>query len=128
MLSLLFYSAGDIVLSGTLNFPLDSVYLKDYWISWGDGNKIFYLIFGGHQSFRTSGDVCPGFQSQGGSPDNGILRFTSGATPADLLAASTEVDRMLTVKRLVKTGIGITLSITSRDRIFNNNKELFPVS
>ena len=31
--------------------------------------------------FWTSGDVCPGFQSQAG-----FLRFTSGATPADLLA------------------------------------------
>ena len=46
--------------------------------------------------FWTSGDVCPRYQSQGGSPClcallptyNGILRFTSGATPADLLAAS----------------------------------------
>ena len=42
--------------------------------------------------FWTSGNVCPGFQSQGGSPGlcallpacNGILRFTSGAIPADL--------------------------------------------
>ena len=40
--------------------------------------------------FWTSGDVCPGFQSQGGFPHlrasspahNGFLRFTSGATPA----------------------------------------------
>ena len=39
--------------------------------------------------FWTSGDVCPGFQNQGGSPllrasssaCNGILRFTFGATP-----------------------------------------------
>ena len=46
--------------------------------------------------FRISGGVCPGFQSQRGSPrlcalspaHIGILRFTSGATPADLLAAS----------------------------------------
>ena len=44
----------------------------------------------------TSGDVCPWFQIQGGSHclctlspvHNGIVRFTSGATPADLLAAS----------------------------------------
>ena len=47
--------------------------------------------------FGTSGDVCPGFQSQGGSPCllacllalspvcKRILRFTSGATPADLV-------------------------------------------
>ena len=40
--------------------------------------------------FWTSGDVCPGFQSQGGFPclhaslpvHNGFLRFTSGVTPA----------------------------------------------
>ena len=43
-----------------------------------------------------SGDVCPGFQSQGGFPRlrasssacNRFFRFTSGATPADLLAPS----------------------------------------
>ena len=44
---LLFYSAGDIVLTGTLNFPLDSVYLNDYWISWGDGKKILLTILEG---------------------------------------------------------------------------------
>ena len=41
----------------------------------------------------TSGDVCPGFQSQGGFPclhaslavNNGFLRFTSGVTPADCI-------------------------------------------
>ena len=46
--------------------------------------------------FWTSGDICPGFQSQGRSPHlcalssvyNGFLRFTSGVTPADLSAAS----------------------------------------
>ena len=40
--------------------------------------------------FWTSGDICPGFQSQGGFPClcasspvyNRFLRFTSGATPA----------------------------------------------
>ena len=36
--------------------------------------------------FWTSGDVCPGFQSQGGSlayfPTCVILRFTAGVTPA----------------------------------------------
>ena len=40
--------------------------------------------------FWTSGEVCPGFQSQDGFPHlcasspvhNGFLRFTSGATPA----------------------------------------------
>ena len=44
---LLFYSAGDIVLTGMLNFPLDSVYLKDYWISWGDGKKTLLKILEG---------------------------------------------------------------------------------
>ena len=43
--------------------------------------------------FWTSGDVCRGFQSQGGvtctlSCLRAILRFISGATPADLLVAS----------------------------------------
>ena len=48
--------------------------------------------------FWTSDDVGPEFQSQRGYPHlhallpvcNGILRFTSGVTPADLLAASHE--------------------------------------
>ena len=46
--------------------------------------------------FWTSGDVSPGFQSQEWIPHlcalspacNEFLRFTSGATPADLLAAT----------------------------------------
>ena len=42
--------------------------------------------------FWTSGDVCPGFQSQGGSPACFltwvILRFTSGATPTDCIGIS----------------------------------------
>ena len=46
--------------------------------------------------FCTSGDICPGFQSQAGFPClyallpvcNRFLRFTSGATPYDLLVAS----------------------------------------
>ena len=46
--------------------------------------------------FWTSGDVCLQFQSQGGTPHlhasslacNGILRFTSGVTSADLLEAN----------------------------------------
>ena len=41
--------------------------------------------------FGTSGDVCPGYQSQSArflASCNGFLRFTSGATPADLLTAS----------------------------------------
>ena len=48
----------------------------------------------------TSGDFCHGFQSQGASPClhalfpacNGFLRFTSGATLADLLAANMAVE------------------------------------
>ena len=46
--------------------------------------------------FGTSGDICPAFQSHGGSLNlhalspacNGFFRFTSGVTPADLLMAS----------------------------------------
>ena len=43
--------------------------------------------------FWTSGDVCPGFQSQGGSLfvcflTCVILRFISGSTPANLLVTS----------------------------------------
>ena len=64
-----------------------------------------FKILGGHQSFlvgpliplfKTSGDICGGFQSQGGFPRlhvlmpacNGFHRFTSGATPVDLFMAS----------------------------------------
>ena len=46
--------------------------------------------------FWTSGDICPRFQNRGGFPHlypqlpthNIFLRFTSGATPAELLASS----------------------------------------
>ena len=42
--------------------------------------------------FWTSGDICPGFQSQGGSLACCltwvILRFTSGVTPADCIEVS----------------------------------------
>ena len=46
--------------------------------------------------FWTSGDVCPGFQCQGGFPclhaslpvHNRFLRFIFVVTPAELLAAS----------------------------------------
>ena len=49
--------------------------------------------------FWTSGDICSGFQNQSGSSTlraslllcNRFPRFTSGATPADLLAASMAV-------------------------------------
>ena len=60
-------------------------------------------------TFWTSGDAGPGFQSQGRFPRlhasspacNGFLRFTSGATPADLLAAEPffiNVQRTCTLK------------------------------
>ena len=50
--------------------------------------------------FWISGDVCPGFQSQGGFPClcalspvcNEFHRFVSGATPADLLVAGVEAE------------------------------------
>ena len=46
--------------------------------------------------FWISGEICPGFYTQGGSPCllalslacNRIIRFTYGATPADLLTAN----------------------------------------
>ena len=60
--------------------------------------KIFSEQFCGTTDtlFWTSHDVCSRFQSQSGSPHlrassaahNGLLRFTSGVTPADLLAAN----------------------------------------
>ena len=51
--------------------------------------------------FGTSGDICPGFQSQDGlacmlSCLHATLRFTSGATPADLLTASMAAEPLLT--------------------------------
>ena len=62
--------------------------------------------------FWMFGDICPGFQSLGGSPyfnassaaHRGILRFTSGATPADLLVASM-VDELFSSTYL-QTSIG----------------------
>ena len=53
--------------------------------------------------FWTSGDVCPGFQSQGGFPrlhaslpvHNRFLRFTSGATPADCIEVSMAAEPFL---------------------------------
>ena len=55
--------------------------------------------------FWTSGDVCPGFQSQGGfsclcaslPAHNRFLRFTSGATPADCICDATETGGTLPV-------------------------------
>ena len=68
-------------------------------VSDNQGLGIIFFFFVGHKSFLvgpliplflTSGDVCPGFQSQGGFPrlhasspvHNRFLRFTSGVTPA----------------------------------------------
>ena len=62
--------------------------------------QLFLKIFGGLSPFCeatdthvwTSGDVYPGFQSQGGSLvcflTCVILRFTSGAIPADCIEVS----------------------------------------
>ena len=62
--------------------------------------------------FCTSGNVSPGFQSQGGSPFlyallpicNRILRFTSGVTPVDLLVASMTVELFQSI--YLQTSIG----------------------
>ena len=62
--------------------------------------------------FWTSGDTRLGFQSQGGCPHscslspvhNRILRFTSGVTPADLLAASMAAEQFLST--YLQTSIG----------------------
>ena len=60
------------------------------------GGRTFFFEWPLIPLFWASGEICPGFQSQTGSPDlrasspmcNRILTFTSGATPADLLVAS----------------------------------------
>ena len=61
---------------------------------------LFFQVFGEHKFwgpliplFWISGDLCPGFQSQGGSLFACflacvILRFTSGGTPADCIEVS----------------------------------------
>ena len=86
--------------------------MHGWYTSYWNGNLVF-LIFGGHKSFCTyvpfvgpliplfwtSGDDCPGFQSQGEflhlcslSPVcNGFPRFTCGVTPVDILTASMAV-------------------------------------
>ena len=61
--------------------------------------------------FWASGDVCPGFQSQGGSLACFlacvILRFTSGTTPADCIEVSTAAKPFLIhVLADVSTSIG----------------------
>ena len=61
-------------------------FLKKFW-----GHKSFFLgpLI---PLFWTSGDICPGFQSKGGSLacflTCVVLRFTSGATPADCIEVS----------------------------------------
>ena len=74
----------------------------------------FQKYFGGQSFlwglFWTSDDVYLGFQSQGGSPclrvslPSCILRFTSGVTPADLLAASMAAE--LFSSTYLRTSIG----------------------
>ena len=77
----------------------------------------FFFNFGGHRSslwghwypFNTSGDISSGFQSHDGflhllasSPAfNGFLRFSSGATPADLLVTSSMADEPFLIHILV---------------------------
>ena len=63
----------------------------------GCGSIVFFLKFFVQPLiplFWTSGDISPEFQNQSRSPPSciGILRFTSGATPAHLLAASMAVE------------------------------------
>ena len=50
--------------------------------------------------FWTSGDVCPGFQSQGG-----FLRFTSGGTPADLLMGSMAAEPLIHIRAHIKKAL-----------------------
>ena len=62
--------------------------------------------------FWTSCDVCPGFQSQGGSPhlhallpvSNRIPRFTSGVTTADLLVANMAAEQFWSMYLQTSTG------------------------
>ena len=68
--------------------------------------------------FWTSGDVCPGFQSQGGYPYllaslpvyNGFLRFASGVTSTDLLANYMAAELYL-IHILVQALLGLKLWI-----------------
>ena len=67
--------------------------------------------------FWTSGNICSGFRSQGGSPRlhtsspacNGFLRFTSVVTPADLLVA--ELFQSMYLYMCTQALIGILLGI-----------------
>ena len=100
ILSTLIASVGNVA-----NFTVISVFLNDKKL-----RKKIPNIFIIHQvSFIftlfnfVSGNVYPGFQMAGGFPClyasplvcNGFLRFTSGATPADLLMASIVTSHLL---------------------------------
>ena len=71
--------------------------------------------------------LAPGFQSQGGCPClcvslplfNGILRFTSGAIPTDLLAANLAAETFL--KKLILTCTQISADIKSENEKFPGN-------
>ena len=72
------------------------IFLQNFW------RKQVFFVGPLISLFWTSGDICPGFQSQGGSlawkasstACNAFLRFTSGATPANLLTASMAAGRV----------------------------------
>ena len=97
-----------------------------------------HLSFGGHKSFLwghwyscfgllVKSALAPGFQSQGGCPClcaslplcNGILRFTSGAIPTDLLAANLAAEPFL--KKLILTCTQISADIKSENEKFPGN-------
>ena len=94
------------------------------------------LIFGGHQLFFvgplillfwTLCEVCPRFQSQGASRClcaslplcNGILKFTSSATPADFLKASMAAEPF--PNKLIMTSIKINADNESGNEKFPGN-------
>ena len=70
--------------------------------------------------FWTSGDVLSGFQSQSGRSvcDVGYLRFTSGVTPANLLAASIAAE--LISSTYLQAGIGGARTLYRLDETFFN--------
>ena len=70
--------------------------------------------------FWTFGDICSGFQSQGGSPhlhalspaSNGFFRFTSGLAPAQLLAASmTAIPFSIHILAYIQVLVGLVFEI-----------------
>ena len=75
--------------------------------------------------FWTSGEVFPGFQSQGGSPHlhasspacNRILRFTSGGTLADLLVASMVTKPFRSTFTELPAGCHLSCSLTICDAL-----------